>query len=96
MRRFHHATSEDFHAWAEDPARSVEERYSIASLAEYCYHSPYREPDRKWPGFEQELQVCEDCCYDPGYDPVPDPSLLRHKSADTDVSRFLCWKTATL
>ena len=69
--------SEDFLTWAEDPARSVEERYCIVRLTEYVYHSCYQAPDKVWPGFEEESRMREDRCYDAAYDPVPDPVMLR-------------------
>lgn len=69
--------SEDFLAWAADPARSVEERYGIVRLTEYVYRNCYQGADKVSPGFEEERQMREDRCYDPAYDPVPDPAMLR-------------------
>ena len=69
--------SEEFLAWAEDPARSVEERYGIVRLTEYVYRTCYRGADKVQRGYEEERQMREDRCYDAAYDPVPDAAMLR-------------------
>lgn len=71
------AKSEEFLAWAADPTRTVEERYCIERLTEALNYLTFSGHDGRWGGFDGERSARENRCYDPAYQPVPDPELLR-------------------
>jgi hypothetical protein len=69
--------SEDFHTWASDSARTLEERFGILRLVEFAYDRHYQGPDKPPKNYEAERLMCEDRRYDAGYNPVINPDRLR-------------------
>ncbi|MBC7981261.1 MAG: hypothetical protein H7Y36_11930 [Armatimonadetes bacterium] len=70
--------SENFLAWAEDPARTLEERYGILRLIEFAYARHYSGPDKRELNYEADRLMRSDRCYDAAYNPVIDPIALRN------------------
>lgn len=64
--------------WAQDPARTLEERYGVLRLVEHVWKYHYNGPDKgPSPDWETESRFHEFRRNNPAYDPQPDPRKLR-------------------
>lgn len=63
--------------WAEDPARTLEERYGILRLVEYTWHYCYRSPDKPMLDWQAMRKAKEKRFYNPAYQPRIDLWQLR-------------------
>lgn len=69
--------TDDFLTWAEDPARTLEERYGILRLVEYTWHHCYRSPDKPMFDWQAMRKVKEKRYFNPAWQPRIDPWQLR-------------------
>lgn len=70
-------TTNRFFDWAQDPSRTLEERFGIVRLMEEVYQHHYRGEDRENLDWRVMQQVREARKFNPAYDPRPDARKLR-------------------
>ncbi|MES2439937.1 MAG: hypothetical protein V4584_12750 [Verrucomicrobiota bacterium] len=67
----------DFLSWANDPARTLEERYGILRLAEFTYMRYYQGADKTPLDWATASKAHEQRLYNPAYQPFIDEKQLR-------------------